>query len=271
MTIILEFNVLAKSYFLFHRTIYKSKFIMENNSKVEFSDSIMMKIMKENGKEDKMENKSKSVTSVTTITGELNSKNELKAIIQYDDMDIEMTGLGNQIAAEDDITKKIMGSKIYVTISDSNNVSIDSISGTQDDMMKSIISNTMKSVMNSVRFPNYKIKIGDTFVIDAPLNLPLPSMKAEFVIRSTYKLNSIKNDVAHFSVDQKISSKLAMEEMELKIDGTGQGFMEYDLKQQNCTTTETNMQMNMLMPIRENIMTVVTKSKVRNEVVVLKK
>jgi hypothetical protein len=94
-----------------------------------------------------------------------------------------------------------------------------------NDMMKGMIEQTMKQAF----FQPRQIKVGESFVQESPLEIPMGhvTMKMKDVV--TYKLLKVEGTKAHFSQDHVITLDMDVEGQNMKGTGTGKGTMIYDM------------------------------------------
>ena len=136
---------------------------------------------------------------------------------------------------------------IFYGIGDSKGMpKLDSISadGLTEDH-KQLLLTTIESTFSQVKFPDKKIKIGETFVQEMPLSIPVADVNLDMAITSTYKLISIKEGFAFFDISIDFSLLSEITKYTIKATGTGNGSIKYDLKNnffiEYKTTTEMKM------------------------------
>jgi hypothetical protein len=71
--------------------------------------------------------------------------------------------------------------------------------------------------------------VGDVFDLDTPLSIPLANIQMDMTITTTYKLLSIKNNVADFDVSQVYTMKTSTTKFPMNATGTGKGKLLYDV------------------------------------------
>lgn len=144
-----------------------------------------------------------------------------------------------------------VGTKIFGNIIDGK-IKFDSISSqTLNEEGKQTALSMMESLMNQIKFPNKKFKIGDRFTQNSPLSLPIGNLVLDMDISTTYTLMAIKDGIGYFDIDQIYTAKSNMEEYEIKIKGTADGTMEFYNEKQFYRKYVMDLEMDMTMNIEE--------------------
>lgn len=106
----------------------------------------------------------------------------------------------------------------------------------------------VKEMLTKVSYPKKTLKIGETFVQDVPMDIPLGggAMKMNNVV--TYKLIRVEGKKAYFDVIHDISMDGDLEEgMNMKGSGKGKGEMVYDIDTKYPVVYNADMDMVMQM------------------------
>lgn len=131
-------------------------------------------------------------------------------------------------------------------------VVIDSISSSAlNAQEKELILNSMESILNQVQLPERLVKIGESFEQILPMTFPIGPMVLDMEIINNYTLTKIANGLGYFDLKQDMVLKSNFEDVEMRLDGTGEGHMEYDIKNQFFTKYAVEMEMNMTMELEE--------------------
>jgi len=123
---------------------------------------------------------------------------------------------------------------------------IDSISNSYmtEESKKGLLT-SMEAMMNQIKYPDKKIKIGEGFEQKNPFSMPIADVTIEMEINSIYTLKSVKNGIGYFDLDQVYSIKSATKDYEMELDGTGKGQIHYDIEKQFFTKFYLEMEMNL--------------------------
>ncbi|TDS52416.1 hypothetical protein [Myroides indicus] len=129
-------------------------------------------------------------------------------------------------------------------------IRIDSIfSTTMTNEEKMTLRMTMESMLNQVEYPNRKIKVGESFKQNNPISMPIGNIVIELDINSTYTLTNISDGIGYFNLDQIYTLKTEIENYEIKVNGKGNGQIQYDIEQQFFTKYFLEMEMNLKMDL----------------------
>jgi hypothetical protein len=106
-------------------------------------------------------------------------------------------------------------------------------------MMKSLAAQNLVSART--------VKVGETFTIDTPLDMPVGPTTIKMNTKTTYKLTKVEGKKAYFDINAVIDMSSNVEGQDLKGTGTGVGTMVYDIDNTFYTqlNLKTNMKMNM--------------------------
>lgn len=109
----------------------------------------------------------------------------------------------------------------------------------------------MESILNQVQLPERLVKIGESFEQILPMAFPIGPMVLDMEIINNYTLTKIANGLGYFDLIQEMVLKSNFEDAEMRLDGSGEGHMEYDIKNQFFTKYAVEMEMNMTMELEE--------------------
>ena len=200
----------------------------ENKVKYTGSDEIL-KRFENNGIENPTITESNNKIKSISITGELNGN-------QFP-IEVELLESSNKTLE--------VGTKFFGKSTDGI-TKIDSISSsTMTEEKKNVLLLAMESMMNQIKYPNRTIKIGESFEQKNPMSMPIADVTIEIEINSIYTLQSIKNGIGYFDLNQVYSIKSANKDYEMNLDGTGNGQIEYDIEKQFFTKYYSEMEMNL--------------------------
>ena len=204
------------------------KQISENNVKYIASDEILQNL-KNNGIENPSIEKDTSLLKSTSKTGRLNGN--------IFPIDIEVLESTNPTFMSG---TKLFGKSI------GGKTKIDSISSsTMTEEKKKTLLPAMESMMNQIKYPNRKIKVGESFEQKNPMSMPIADVTIELEINSIYTLRKVENGIGYFDLDQVYIIKSATKDYEMELDGTGKGQIDYDIEKQFFTKFYLEMEMNL--------------------------
>ena len=204
------------------------KQISENNVKYIASDEILQNL-KNNGIENPTITKDTSLLKSVSKTGKLKGK-EFPIAIEL---------------LESNNPTLVSGTKFFGKSIDGK-TKIDSIfSSTMTEEKKKTLLPSMESMMNQIKYPNRKIKIGESFEQKNPMSMPIADVTIEMEINSIYTLKKVENGIGYFNLDQVYSIKSATKDYEMELDGIGKGQISYDIEKQFFTKFYLDMEMNL--------------------------
>jgi hypothetical protein len=182
-------------------------------------DPEIIQVLKEKGMQNPTITDNHSVIKSVLKTGKLTNKTYFPLTIEF----LKTTNSDNKIQIPD-------GTIIYGKGTPGNMPTLDSIvSKGLDQELKKNIMQIMQSTFAQINIPERKVKVGDVFSLDSPLSIPLAGMQLEMTISTTYKLLSIKNNVADFDVVQAYTMKTNTTKFPMNATGTGKGKLLYDI------------------------------------------
>jgi hypothetical protein len=160
-----------------------------------------------------------SVIESVMKTGKMTNKTYFPLTIEF----LKTTNSNNKTQIPD-------GTIIYGKGTLDNLPTLDSIAsnGLSEEFKKGILQ-TMQSFFTQLNIPERKVKVGDVFDLDTPLSIPLANIQMDMTITTTYKLLSIKNNVADFDVSQVYTMKTSTTKFPMNATGTGKGKLLYDV------------------------------------------
>jgi hypothetical protein len=160
-----------------------------------------------------------SIIESVMKTGKLTNKTYFPLTIEF----LKTTNSDNKTQIPD-------GTIIYGKGTLGNMPTLDSIvsKGLSEEFKKGLLQ-TMQATFSQINIPERKVKVGDVFDIDTPLSIPLANIQMDMTITTTYKLLSIKNNVADFDVSQVYTMKANTTKFPMDATGTGKGKLLYDV------------------------------------------
>jgi hypothetical protein len=113
------------------------------------------------------------------------------------------------------------------------------------DEVKGMIQGMMDQGLSSIFIPAKKVKVGESFVQETPLEIPLGPVTMKMKDVATYKLNKVEGRKAIFAVDHVFSLEANVEGQDMKGSGTGTGEMVYDMDQNYPVRNDAKVTMSM--------------------------
>ena len=200
----------------------------ENNIKYIASDEILQ-ILKNNGVENPTITIDTSLLKSISTTGELN-----KNVFPFD---MEVLESSNPTLSKG---TKFFGKTI------NGKTKVDSISSsTITEEKKKALLPVMESMMNQIKYPNRKIKVGESFEKKNPISMPIADVTIDMEINSIYTLRKVKNGIGYFDIDQVYSIKSATKDYEMELDGIGKGKINYEIENQFFSKFYLEMEMDL--------------------------
>jgi hypothetical protein len=152
------------------------------------------------------------------------------------------------------------GTLLYGKTSSSTMPEMDSIvSKGMEESFKNIIFQTVKSTFSQLVMPQKKLKIGESFVQESPLTLPIAGINIEMQITTTYNLKSMNSKNAFFDITQTYTMKMSDSRFETNGAGLGKGDLIYDIP--NHFITENTLVMDFNLDLKSTYFTLQLKSK----------
>lgn len=182
-----------------------------------------------------------SIIESVMKTGKLTNKTFFPLTIEF----LKTTNSDNKTQIPD-------GTIIYGKGTLGNMPTLDSIvsKGLNEEFKKGILE-TMKATFAQINIPERKVKVGDVFDIDTPLSIPVASLQMDMTITTTYKLLSIKNNIADFDISQVYTMKTNTTKFPMNATGTGKGKLLYDVVNNFNLKYQIDMEMSANMKIEK--------------------
>ncbi|OCX50549.1 hypothetical protein BEL04_22495 [Mucilaginibacter sp. PPCGB 2223] len=150
---------------------------------------------------------------------------------------------------------------VYGRCAANGKIIIEGIQGrVMTDSAKNAVMKMIETIEANVAFPKAPIKPGDSFAQDIDTDVPVPGFDAKMLMKVTYRLLSVSNGKATFSMDflASIDKKAGNG---LDISGTGTGQFVYDLGTHYTESMNETVNMTYMRPMPQQ--NVVMKGKVQ--------
>lgn len=140
------------------------------------------------------------------------------------------------------------------------------------EQAKEVILNMMTEAVSQTFLPAKQVKVGETFVQEVPMNIPLGPVTLNMKDVVTYKLDKVEVRKAYFNLNHVITLDMDVQGENMKGSGTGTGQMVYDMDKNYPLQNDAQLQLQMgfvtegmAMDIKNNstskVSTVITPSK----------
>lgn len=191
---------------------------------------------------------STSMTS-TIKTYELKEDSTFSAKMTYD----KVKSIQVQNGEKTEKVSPIAGMEIEGFYNSLNKFKIDTIiSDKVDDATRQTLTYTLENIQNQINFPDYPLKVGDSFEQEIPMNIPVAGISnVGIVIKTTYELASITGDIATFDFKQDIQLNMDIEQSNVSATGGGTGVSHYDIAKRFITKYESDLTIEMEMQVQD--------------------
>lgn len=170
------------------------------------------------GNDEPMKQESSSTVTTTTQVGKL-ANNEMPFVMSM------------QLDENDEGAAMLNGTKILGKVKDGKPVfeTVDAPNMPED--IKTMVKGMLEQGMSSVLLPAKKLKVGESFVHETPMEIPLGAVTMKMKDVATYKLLKVEGRKAFFNINHIVSMEANIEGQDMKGSGSGKGEMVYDMDQ----------------------------------------
>jgi len=180
--------------------------------------------------------KVKTKTDTELVTGKRSDDKSLPVSLTYKKT-MSLDGK-NEIPEGSVVHGEIMGNQLPIFSSVT--------SGTLNTEQKAQLLQTVQTTFEQFKFPEQRLKVGDQFSTDRPMEMAMEGSTIEIIVTTTHKLLSIKNGIAQFELGQ--SYQMTPKRMDNSFTGTGsgKGQLSFDIGNSLITgyTLKTELDMN---------------------------
>ena len=119
-------------------------------------------------------------------------------------------------------------------------------SGALNAEQKAQLLQTVQTTFEQFKFPEQRLKVGDQFSMDRPMEMAMEGSTIDIVVTTIYKLVSIKNDKAQFELRQSYLMTPKTMDNSFTGNGSGKGQLTYDIANSLITdySIKTELEMN---------------------------
>lgn len=194
--------------------------ILQNNTNtatITFSGpDEVIEALKEQGIENPTIEKETNENVLEITTGKLNPKGDFPLEMRVISTDNERFGV-------------VLGPNavIYGHATTNNFPVLDSLSGVEQQYEQALLQ-SMRAVLSQIKYPEQKIKVGQSASINTPMSIPMGGIVLTMDINSTYTLKSINGHMADYDMDIVCTLNGNFGKRNVVGGGSGKGVMTYD-------------------------------------------
>lgn len=236
---------------------YKMNIAMNMTMVMDVSgDSAKMNKVKDKGIKLPMTMVSATDMNLNIKTGSVNAKVLFPIIFKYSDITSKQTINDEETSSP---PNPLIGQSIYGECTSEGKIQVDSIPGkAMNDQLKSTLASVIDNLSKQVQFPEKPLNIGETFIQEVPLNLPIAGLNMKFIVKIIYKLTKVENNFAFFDLDESLLLDMSGQKDSIAMTasgaGKGEGKLVYDISQNFATTISTNLDFEIKMLIENMTM-----------------
>lgn len=233
------------------QTNYKQSMLSESEYELNYEGSQeILETLKSSGIKNPTITKNTTLVESVLKTGKTNSEGNFPVTIEYLKT---LDNNGNTIIPS--------GTIIYGKGSTSSLPKLDSIVAKGvDEMLKNSIFQTAQSSFAQIALPEKKLKIGESFSQENPINIPVGALNIDMLITTIYKLQSITANKAYFDINQAYTARVTSENLNnITASGMGTGKLIYDIP--NNYTSENTIDLDLLFDLKQGELSIKLKSK----------
>jgi len=205
--------------------------------------------IKESGIELPMIVEGSTTMTSTTRTFDLESDSTFKAIMTYDNVRSYQVQNGERTEKESPIS----GMLIEGTYNTLNKFKIDTIiSAKIDDSLRRTLIHTLENIQEQISFPDYPMRVGDTFEQELPMNIPVSGISnVGIIIKTNYKLQDIRANLATFDINQTIELNMEIDQANVSASGEGTGLSQFDISKKFITKYESDLIIKLILEVED--------------------
>lgn len=215
---------------------------MDMDMNMNIDDAATAKAMKDAGQPANMLMKMNMNMAADIATKAPDAKKDVPLVMTYNNIaiDANMNGQAIPIPQADIKGMAFLGHYSNQT----KKISIDGVQGgVLDPAKKAAAEAQLSQMFNQYSFPDTTLKIGDTFVQNMPLSVPVGGASTEVMTKIKYTLKELKGNQAIFDLDQALDMAMDLPQGagKMTMKGSGKGSMVYDIAAKFPTQTNINM------------------------------
>lgn len=189
--------------------------------------------------------KSQNISRITRVTStkKANKNGQFPATMKFGE--VIVSGDGKEVLSP--ISKTIISG----LLSKDNKFNIDTIINPNlNEPTKNALKSAFKDLKPDIEFPKKPLKIGDSFEHKMPMNIPVNGEQVKVLITKIFKLKSVINNTAEFTVNEIIS--LNMESLNISASGKGNGVVEFNISENQIVKDKSHFTINIIIK-KDNI------------------
>lgn len=161
---------------------------------------------------------------------------------------LQTTQLAN--GGESQRSDPLQGTPFYGVLTAAGKIQLDSMDNSNftADYKKAFLQ-SFNTVVNQVQLPEKVLHVGESFVQDNTINMPMGNDNMEILVKSTYTLVKLVEHLAYLDIKQVVTYhfNIAKTGGNFNAGGSGNGKMVYNMNNLYADTAETNLALNMTM------------------------
>jgi len=200
-------------------------------------------------------------TSEVDSNGSINFHSIIENIIAYQERNGKRTELES--------TKSLVGMQSFGKFSKENKTKIDSVKGDNlSTELKQQLPDFLNSMFSNIQYPDYPLGIGDKFIQELPLAIPVGETNLNIIMTYEYILAEVSDKEAIFNIKSMIELKKDNTEENVRAGGNGDGLLIHNLDLNYSTNYTTNIEMVFESKTEEMLITqkIISKSSIKTEI-----
>lgn len=189
--------------------------------------------------------KSSSISRITRVTNteKANSNGLFPTTMNFGE--VIVSGAGKEALSP--LSKTI----IKGLLSEDNKFNIDTIINPNlNTQIKDALKTVFKDLKPDIDFPKKSLQIGDSFEHKIPMNIPINGEQIKVLITKKFTLKSVANHLAKFTVNE--TTTLNMENQNIKAIGEGNGFVEFNILENQIVKDKSHFTIDISIKNRKN-------------------
>ncbi len=145
----------------------------------------------------------------------------------------KMPVITSVLASDEKISKLLTPETKFIGTAKLNELPVyDSISGINLDVTQKVQILKLISSMSQISLPNRSLRPGESDTLHTPISIPVAGVDMKMDYITIYHLKSVRGKMALFDVSVNFNLNMEVKDLPVTGYGSGDGLMEYDLKNQ---------------------------------------
>ncbi len=151
-----------------------------------------------------------------------------------------------------------------------------STGGAANEQVKAALIAMINKLQGDIKFPEKPMKVGESFTMEAPMNVPVSGLNLDMVVKTIYTLTAIKENLAYFNMGMFMNIDINTQKdgvpINAKGQGSGTGKFVYSMKNNFATNMTSDMTMDLNMGVKDQKMDMKMrmKSDIQNTIAAIK-